>query len=266
MREIGDIFSNKSKHGQITIFIIIAVIIVAAVTLVFFFFPQILVNLGFLTNNPQTFMQNCIEDSAKEVVEKISLQGGSLEPENSILYQDNPVEYLCYTDQFYLTCVMQQPLLRQHIEFQIKEGIESSKETCFDSLKESFERQGYSVELSSGETNVELLPERIVINFENPITLTKESSERFERTSVILNNNLYELIGIANSILNWEARFGDAETTTYMSYYKDLKVEKKLQSDGSTIYILTNRDSGNKFQFASRSVAWPPGFGIDGVV
>ena len=44
-----------------------------------------------------------------------------------------------------------------------------------------------------------------------------------------------------------------------MNYYHDLKVEKNKQTDGSTIYILTERDTENKFQFASRSVAWPPG-------
>jgi len=51
-----------------------------------------------------------------------------------------------------------------------------------------------------------------------------------------------------------------------MTYYRDLKVEKKKQTDGSTVYILTKMDSGDKFQFASRSVAWPPGYGIGGVV
>ena len=51
-----------------------------------------------------------------------------------------------------------------------------------------------------------------------------------------------------------------------MNYYHDLNVEKKKQSDGSTIYILTDRNNENKFQFASRSVAWPPGYGAGGIV
>jgi hypothetical protein len=60
--------------------------------------------------------------------------------------------------------------------------------------------------------------------------------------------------------LSWEALHGSVETTTYMTYYKDLKVEKHEQLDGSTIYILTDRNTGNKFQFASRSNAGSPGF------
>ena len=75
-----------------------------------------------------------------------------------------------------------------------------------------------------------------------------------------MNNNIYELTSIAESILNWEAQYGDVETMTYMSFYKDLKVEKYKQTDGSKIYILTNRNTGDKFQFATRSYAFPAGY------
>ena len=96
--------------------------------------------------------------------------------------------------------------------------------------------------------------------FENDLTLTLGGdSERYEKIVVVVDKNVYELMSIANSILNMELKYGDSETTTYMNYYHDLKVEKLKQSDGTTIYILTNRDTGEKFQFASRSVAWPPG-------
>jgi len=45
-----------------------------------------------------------------------------------------------------------------------------------------------------------------------------------------------------------------------MDYYHHLKVEKKKQGDGTTIYMITNRDTGDKFQFASRSVDIGSGF------
>ena len=118
---------------------------------------------------------------------------------------------------------------------------------------------GYAVTLTEGETKVELLPNRIIVVFENDLTLTKDDSERYDELSVIVNNNLYELVSITNSILNMETRYGDSETTIYMNYYHNLKVEKKKQTDGTTIYILTDRNKGDKFQFASRSIAWPPG-------
>jgi len=255
-------FIPKNKNGQLTIFIIAAIVIIALAEIIYFLFPGAIVNLGIISvGTPEAFMQTCIEDQLKNTINMVSVQGSSLEPENFVLYQDDKIEYLCYNENNYLPCVMQQPLLKQHIESGIKSGIKNQEDVCFEDLKKSFERKGYQVSLERGDTTIELLPKKILVTFENDLTLTKENSERIEKINVVLNNNLYELTSIADSILNWEARYGDAETTIYMSYYRDLKVEKLKQSGGETIYILTNRNTGEKFQFASRSVAFPAGYG-----
>ncbi len=253
---------NENKRGQLTIFIIIAIVVIALAGLIYMFFPQIKSGLGFETKNPEVFIQTCLEDELKDNIQKLSLQGGSLEPRNHILYGDEKVEYLCYTEEYYEPCVMQQPLLKPHIEEELETSILDDVQLCFDSLKESFESRGYGVTIRRGDIIVELLPEVIVATIDYSLVLTKDASETYDSFSVVVYNNLYELVGIANSILNWETRFGDAESTSYMNYYHDLKVEKKKQSDGSTIYILTDRDKGDKFQFASRSYVWPPGYGI----
>jgi hypothetical protein len=154
-------------------------------------------------------------------------------------------------------------MLTQHIEIEIKNEIQEGVESCFDSMEENYKKKGYTVRLDRGETIVEMLPKKFVTTFNSSLTLTKEDSvEKYDSFKVILNNNLYELVIIANSILEWEVAYGDAETTTYMDYYHNLQVEKKKQSDGTTIYVLTNLDTKNKFQFASKSLVWPPGYGL----
>ena len=247
-----------NNKAQVTIFIIIAIIIVVAGAFLFLFFPQI--QTAFIEEkNPPGFIEKCMEDEIKETIETLSLQGGSMNHENYILYEGEKVEYLCYTNEFYVVCVVRQPMLKQHIENEIKNNIKNKADDCFETLKNNFESQGYTVNLKEGKTSVELLPQRVVVSFEKDLTLTKGDAERYDKIEVVIDNNIYELVSIANSILNMETTYGDAETTIYMNYYHNLKVEKKLQSDGTTIYILTNRNTGNKFQFASRSVAWPPG-------
>jgi hypothetical protein len=207
-------------------------------------------------------MSVCMEKEIREVVEIISLQGGSLNPEHYLQYKGDKIEYLCYTEEDYKTCVMQQPMLKEHIESEISEAIKDSANLCLTDLKKSFESRGYEVSLRKGDISVELLPKRIVVSFNSPFTIKKVETERFDSLKININNNLYELVSIANSILSFETRYGDSETTTYMNYYRDLKVEKIKQSDGSTIYILTDRNNlKNKLQFASRSLAWPPGYG-----
>lgn len=251
------------KRGQMTIFIIIAILIVAFGVLIYMLSPQIRTGIGLETKNPESFIQACLEEDIENTIDLLSSQGGSIDPEHYFLYQDDKIEYLCYINEEYKDCVMQQPLLKQHIESEIKEDIKNNVDDCFNELEQSYIDQGYIVNLIKGGTSVELLPKRIVTRMDYSLTITKGESETHDSFSVVLNNNLYELASITNSILNWETTFGSAETTAYMNYYHDLKVEKKTQIDGTTIYILTDRNNGNKFQFASRSEADLAGYGID---
>lgn len=249
------------KKGQITIFIIIALVIVVFGVLIYLFYPQIQAGLGITTQNPNEYIQGCIEEKIEEGIGILSTQGGNIEPGHYILYNNEKIEYLCYTNEYYKTCVVQQPMLNQHIENEIKDYIDEEADKCFDLLVDSYKKKGYTVNLERGEKKVELLPKRVATTFDYSLTLTKGESQTYDSFRVVLNNNLYELVSIANSILKWETTYGDTETTTYMDYYHDLKVEKKKQSDGSTIYIITDRNTESKFQFASRSLAWPPGYG-----
>ena len=257
---------HLNERGQVTIFIIIGLIIVVFGVLIFMFYPNIKSGLGIGSQNPSSYIQNCLEDEIKNSVEILSSQGGNIKPEHYFLYNDEKIEYLCYTNEYYKTCVVQQPMLMAHIENEIKKNINSEAKQCFIDMKSSYENKGYDFKSGAVDFEVELLPKRIVVRFDNSVILTKENAQEYDSLEVAFNDNLYELVSIANSILDWETNYGDAETTIYMNYYHDLKVEKKKQSDGTTIYILTDRNNGNKFQFASRSVAWPPGYGAGEVI
>ncbi len=248
------------KRGQVTIFIILAIVIVVMGVLVYMFWPQIKTTIGLAPSNPQTFIQTCIEEDLQNSVEQISLQGGSIEPEFYYLYQDNKFEYLCYTSENYKTCDVKRPLLINHIESEIEENIKENTKKCFEDLKASYEKQGYDVVMKQGPFEAQLLPGSVVAEFKTELVLSKESSETYKSFKVVLNNNLYELASIAKSIVDFESIYGDAETTSYMDYYPEMKIEKKKQSDGTTIYIITERETKNKFQFASRSLAWPGGY------
>ena len=254
---------KMSKKGQVTLFIILGIVIIAAAVLIFIFFPDIQSTLGFAEESPNQFLQRCIEDKIVESVNLVSLQGGSITPGNHYLYQNNRIEYLCYTNENFVPCVMQEPFLQQHIEDEIKGNIESDFQACLSDFDSTFRGRGFNVQREAGDFRVELLPNLIITTFDGSVSLTKgEDTQRFESIRVVVNNNIYELVSVVNSILNWEATYGDAETTTYMNYYRDLKVEKLKQGDGSKVYILSDRNSDEKFQFATRSVVFPPGYGV----
>ncbi|MGA2130276.1 MAG: hypothetical protein ABSG05_01515 [Candidatus Pacearchaeota archaeon] len=250
------------KRGQVTLFIIIAIVIILAAVLVYFFIPKASTQTAFDVKNPQGFIQSCLQKTIEDKITTLSLQGGSLDPEFYFTYNGNNVQYLCYTNEYYKTCVVQPPILtQQYVESEIKNSITSDVSSCFDNLQQNYKNDGYTVNLDTGTTVVEILPNKVVTDFQNyTLTVTKGSTSTYNSFSVVLNNNLYELMGIANNIVEWEATYGDVSTSTYMTYYEDLKVEKMLQNDGTKIYILTDRNTGDKFEFASRSVVYPPGY------
>ncbi len=254
----------QDKKGQLTVFVVIALVVVAIGILIYLFYPQISSTLGGSTQDPNAFIQNCIEDEIQSTIDLVSLQGGNLEPILYVLNNDEQISYLCYTSNYYKTCVVQQPLLKEHIELEIASGIESSARNCFNELKSSFEGRGYTVSLTEGATSISILPGKVETTFNYSVTLSRTETQKYDSFAVTTNSNLYQFTSIANNIIDWEATYGNAETTAYMDLNHDLKVEKlSPQSEyGAKIYVLTNRNSLDKFQFASRSQVFPPGYGI----
>ncbi len=250
-----------NRKGQVTIFIIIAIVIVAVGVSVYIFYPQIQTTIGAGEQNPQSFIQTCIEKEIIDAVKKLSLQGGSMNPGNYLLYQDNKVQYLCYTNEYYRPCIVQEPALTSGIETELENAVNEQVEECFNSMKNSYQGQGYTVDLRKGEKIIQLLPKRIVATFNYSMDLTKGTDvQKYDSFVVMMDNNLYELSAIANNIVEWETAYGDSEISTYMTLYHDLKVEKNLIESGTKVYVLTDRNTGNKFQFATRGQVWPAGY------
>ena len=262
-------FFSKNHRGQITIFVILGLIIVGAAVLVYFLYPQIKSTFNG-PMDPQGFIQSCVENKIKDTVTQLELHGGSMNPSfyyqyyNDNLKKPYHVAYLCYINEYLQPCIVQQPLLQGYMENVIKQEINSTVSSCFSDLEKSYKSRGYSETLQKGSTVVDILPERIVVTFNNKFTITKGETQSYDKFNVLVNNNLYELSAIANSILNWEVSYGDAPVQAYMSNYHNLIVEKKEQSDGTKVYIITDKDTNEIFQFASRSFAWPPGYGWTG--
>ncbi len=249
----------QKKRGQLTIFIIIAILVVAIVAL-FFAFPKLRTAVGIeKPESPEKFIQTCLEDTIKENVDMISKQGGSIEPSPNILYQDEKIQYLCYSNEYYKPCIVQIPFLKDHIENEIKSSVEEDINFCFNSLKQTYSDRGYNVNLKKGDIIIELLPKKIVTTMNYDFTFSKaDETQRRETFRVVLNNNLYELVAIAQNIIEWETIYGGADPDSYMNIYSNLKVEKYPQIDETNVYILTEKDTNDKFQFASRSIAYAP--------
>jgi hypothetical protein len=165
---------------------------------------------------------------------------------------------------------MQDPFLLQSIESETIKDSQAKISGCINQMVQKLENQGYDVKISGSKTaDIKIIPDKVVVAFNMSMTITKgEEKQSFSgsRFQTEINSNSYEMIMAASSIQNWEARLGEAIAENYMLYYPNLKVEKKKYDDGTKIYIITDRNTGEVLQFASRSLSWPPGYDIPSTV
>jgi hypothetical protein len=245
-----------NERGQIAIFVILAIIIVSVIALMFVF-PK--ANVFSSDINPTSYLRNCIEPEVKNIMELINVQGGYSNPDNFVMYKGKNIQYLCYTSEYYVPCVVQQPLLISHVGEEVKNFVEPKAKQCVRDLESQYESQGYSVRATPGEIVVDIIPGNIEVNFDSPMVVSKdESTQTFQKFGVSIKSEIYDLLSTAISIIDFESTYGDSETTLYLNYYPNLRIDK-TKRNGDTIYKLSNVNSGDEFTFASRSLVWPQG-------
>lgn len=246
------------KKGQITVFIVIAVLVVAGVVLIFLLTPDLRDSIGLGgKDSPEDFVRSCIEDTFRQDIKTVSLQGGSMNPEPSYRFDGKQLQYLCYTNEDYSLCKTQIPFIRDNLENELENSLRGDVSSCLDSLEENYADSS----LRKGGVEVELLPDNIVLTVNSTFSYDKDgSTRRYDEFKVVENSKLYLLSSISQSILEWEATYGEADTTTYMNLYRDVVVRKKEQTRGTRVYVLDHDETDDKFQFASRSLVFPPGY------
>ena len=248
---------KKNKKSQVTVFIILALVIIGV--LIFLLIRPGGLRGFFTPSAPINQIQDCVGEAVEQAVGIVTEQGGSVNPELYYLYQGQKLEYLCYTENYYSPCVMQRPLLKQHVETEIENYIEPSVKSCVNSVKADLQKNGYTVSVGEVSSKVSIVPGTILVDIKSDLKITKDKTESYESIKTQENSKLYELIMTASSITNWEAHYGDAESMMYMIYYPSLKMQKLKQGDGTSLYLLTDRNTLDKFNFASRSMVIPPG-------
>ena len=245
------------RRGQVAVFIILGI---ALVVVILFLFKQNIFSIVSSPKDPSTSIQECVKTSVEEALKILEPQGGQINPDFYYRYQGNNLSYLCYTEEYMKTCVMQKPLVTKSISKEIENYIRPSVEDCLESVKQNQESKGFSVSMKKPNITVELVPDNIKVTVDSDFTMSDgESTQSYKSIKTNINSRLYNLAMIAGSILNWEAYYGEAVSMNYMFNYPSIKVEQYKQGDGTIVYILTDRATNEKFMFASRSLVVPPG-------
>ena len=243
------------KRGQVTLFILIAIIIVSIV-LVFFLWAKP-TYFSEKTGGPK--FEGCVKDALEQVIEDLGENGGFINPDFTYQYNGENYVYLCYTEEYYETCTVQVPFLKNNFEEQAEKIMREKIDVCYSNSLDDLKAQGY--EVSTGDLEYEILFEPGVARAEIKAPTTV-GSQRFTKFNVKLNSNIYDILMISTSLLQFESKYGDTDTSSLMILYPDYTIDKIKRSDGTTVYTLEDKTFGTKFKFASKSLVWPSGYNL----
>lgn len=243
------------KKGQVTIFIILSIIIVAGIFSFFFLvkptvFSQAGARMGF---------SGCIQDALEDSILELEKNAGHIQTTFTYPYQGENIQYLCYAPEYYDTCSVLVPFIDKKFEDQLEKDLRNEVDTCYSNSLDELKSQGYEVVAGEVDYDITLEPGSVKMQISAPTVVGTQSFARF---NVKLETPIYEMIMIATSIVQYETALGDADTDMLSLYYPDYKIIKIKRDDGTTIYTIESKMYENKFQFASRSLAWPPGYDL----
>lgn len=266
-RELSNIYKDKmvkkymvsSKKGQVTIFIILAILIVSVVLAYFFFIKPSMQSSGSKRMKIESCIDGVLDKSLKDLAEK----GGMISPKFSYSYNGEEIPYICYSGEYYKTCTVQTPFPEKSFKDNLKKLTKKEVEECFSNSVNSLRRQGYSVSKTNTDFEIDLEIGRVVYRFSDGITVKKgENIQQNNALEVVYSSRIYEQLLIATTILQQETAFGDSDVNNLMESYPEFLIQKLKMGDGTTVYIIKDKASGIEYKFASRSLAWPPGYGL----
>lgn len=243
------------KRGQVTIFIIVAIILVSVI-LIFLFWVK---PTYFANGTGQFGFQGCVKNVVAQSINELGSRAGFISPQFTYKYNSEEFTYLCYTNKYYKTCTVQVPFLKDIFEGQMKKLIKDKIDSCYSNSIDELKSQGYSVKSGNLEYNVSIRPGVVDVNINAPTVVGSHSLNTFD---IRVNSNIYRMIGIARYIVQSETRYGDTDSEKLMLFYPNYIISKLKMDDGTTLYTISDKTTKNKFQFASRSLAWPAGYDI----
>ena len=217
--------------------------------------------------NIQAGLQDCLKDKINEGIKLIASQGGFIEnPLNRTFKFDDEskssdISFLCYTDAYYQPCVVQESMIIQKSENELKKYIESDVRICFNEQTKKLQSSGYTVDANYGEGfDVEISPGKAKILMTGIIRLTQNGqSKTYDKLTFSQETKLYDLAFVAQQILSQEAEFCNFMVVGYQLTYPDNYIRKFRTSDGVAIYRIENKDSGEIFKLATKGCLSRPG-------
>ena len=243
------------KKAQVTAFITVGVVLLIIVALIYALresgtFMPTQEFLGLKLNYVKQKVDSCVNETTHDFMNKISMRGGILEPATYRLYNGYEVAYLC-TDIPETDLCLNNMLSLANIKTQLENYLKEKVPSCVN--VNGMKKKLFFPEIKDARFDVkaDILEDKIILSVSYPITLMKkETSLSLEDHDVAVKIPFGRLYDVTYDIVNSEATTGTFFPLVYM-LAKRGKVEiYRDQPYPDKVYVLTDAETGFKFQFA----------------
>ena len=249
-----------NKRGQVAIYVIIAIAIVVIV-LAFVFLKERLAPVQTIEVDLKSGIEKCVNDKVNEALDVMLPQGGFIEPKNFRVFNKTKISYLCYIEGSFKPCVNQHPVLTKEVSEEIKSYIKPRVENCIETLTKELEKRGNKIESGDMEMNVSLTRGKVIVDINKDIVVEKgESRKVYEGFKIEVMHPVYEMLMVAEEIVNSEIEYCSFEYTGYMMMNPWVDIRLYVTSYSEKIYTLKDNKTGKTMKFAIRGCVIPAGF------
>jgi hypothetical protein len=249
------------KRAQVTIFIILAIIIVVGIVTVYYLRTKPNVETS-PTKDPKGYIEQCIQQSIDKTLPQILAQGGLINPdsrpENSVLYQNKYVPFLCYAEELETICTQNTPLLKAKIEEQLQKSSINDVENCFTTLRGEF--GGYDYTESGLDYSINISPTELKVTAINNIKISRDGdSQEFNLFSYQVSSPIFDFVILTNKILNEEVGCNcgsdacRADVLALSKANKDFEITLFVGGNDVEIYTIKEVLTGQEFKFSVRN-------------
>ena len=249
-----------NNRGQIAIFVIVAIVLVVGIAIIFSIYRAPILERT-EKFSPETFIDKCLREEVREVVNVMLPQGGFVAPTDYKLYQNTQVAYLCKNINYYDSCITQHPLYMKKLESEVEDNIQEQIVSCFLTFEEELDSRNYQHSGGEIEIDVELKPGLVEAVVYRDFSFSKgDFSKSFESFSVAIRSPLYDLGFVANEIASQEAKFCHFSHDGFMLLYPRFDIRKFVFSESTKIYTIKDKETNAEMNIAIRGCAIPAGF------
>lgn len=237
------------KRGQVTLFIILGVVIFASIfAFVFWIKPTMssskTTNLNF---------DSCVENVINEAIVNLAVTSGFTNPGVSVLYKNQEIPYLIYTEGNAEVGITQVPFPKQQFEDELNTYTFDSIQTCYKNSVKRLQESGYDIKSGDIESNVLILPEFVQVMIDAPTTI---ENQQFEQIIINVDSDIYGILEMAYKIMDEsldDSDYNPVDISYLMRLYPDYKISSVYNADSTQIYTIKDSTSTINYKFAIRS-------------